>query len=179
LRRSLCIPIRLLSQITTASTNPQEILDVDNWLQQNPDLTGPALTDAAQKQGFDPAFIALVSFPNVLAVMAEHVDDYAAIGNAFSADQGAVTASIQRLRDQAYATGALRSNSQQQVEVQQAAGQPIYIIQPANPQGAARTITIAGFSTNFSRCAMPREMLFAGVAPGSTLKNCVYGEWSR
>ena len=68
-------PDSLLSQITTASTNPQEILDVDAWLQQNSGLTGTALTDAAQKQGFDPAFIALVNFPDVLAMMADHIDD--------------------------------------------------------------------------------------------------------
>src|SRR5271169_1666058 len=127
-------PDSLLAQITTASTNPQEILDVDNWLQQNPGLTGPALTDAAEKQGFDPAFIALTNFPQVLGMMAQNIDDYAAIGQAFSADQGAVTASIQRLRAQAYAAGSLRSNSEQQVEVQQPAGQTIYVIQPANPQ---------------------------------------------
>jgi len=42
----------------TASTNPQEILDVDNWLSANPSLSGTALTEAAQQQGFDPAFIA-------------------------------------------------------------------------------------------------------------------------
>ncbi len=127
-------PDSLLSQITTASTNPQEILDVNTWLQQNPDLPGPALTDAAQKQGFDPAFIALVNFPDVLDMMAEHVDDYAAIGEAFLSDQGSVTEAIQRLRAQAYASGALRTNSQQQVEIQQPAGQTIYVIQPANPQ---------------------------------------------
>src|SRR5271169_1172164 len=90
-------PDSLLAQITTASTNPQEILDVDNWLQQNPGLTGTALTDAAEKQGFDPAFIALTSFPQVLGMMAQNIDDYTAIGQAFSADQGMVTASIQRL----------------------------------------------------------------------------------
>ena len=83
-------PDSLLSQIMTASTNPQEILDVDNWLAANPSLTGTALTDAAQQQGFDPAFIALVSFPQVLDMMAQHIDDYAAIGNAFSANQAAV-----------------------------------------------------------------------------------------
>jgi Protein of unknown function (DUF3300) len=127
-------PDSLLAQITTASTNPQEILDVSNWLLQNPGLQGAALTDAAEKQGFDAAFVALVTFPDVLNVMAEHVDDYAAIGQAFSADQGAVSASIQRLRAQAYAAGNLRSNQQQQVEVQQKAAQPIYVIQPANPQ---------------------------------------------
>src|SRR5208283_2767357 len=89
---------------------------------------------AAQKQGFDPAFIALTSFPQVLDMMAQNIDDYTAIGQAFTADQGAVTASIQRLRAQAYAAGALRSNSQQTVEVQQPSGQTIYVIQPANPQ---------------------------------------------
>src|SRR5580704_9200524 len=127
-------PDSLLAQITTACTNPQEILDVDNWLQQNSNLTGTALTDAAQAAGFDPAFIALVNFPQVVTMMAENIDDYAAIGDAFLADQASVTASIQRLRAQAYASGALRTNSQYQVDVQQPAGQPIYVIQPANPQ---------------------------------------------
>ena len=127
-------PDSLLAQITTASTNPQEILDVDNWLRDNQGLTGTALTDAAQQQGFDPAFIALVNFPQVLEMMAQHIDDYAAIGQAFSADQEAVSSSIQRLRDQAYAAGSLRSTAQQQVLVQQPAGQTIYVIQPAYPQ---------------------------------------------
>ena len=123
-------PDSLLAQITTASTNPQEILDVDNWLQQNSGLRGTALTDAAQQQGFDPAFIALVNFPQVLEMMAQHVDDYAAIGEAFNADQGAVSASVQRLRAQAYASGALRSTPQQRVVIQQPSGPPVYVIQP-------------------------------------------------
>ena len=126
-------PDALLSQIATASTNPQEILDVHAWLEENADLEGSALTDAAEKQGFDPAFIALVNFPSVLAMMAEHIDDYATIGQEFLADQGAVTASIQRLRAQAYDSGALRTNQQQSVEVQQSTGQTVYVIQPANP----------------------------------------------
>src|SRR3984885_1938802 len=73
-------PDSLLAQITTASTNPQEILDVDNWLGQNSNLTVQQLTAAAQQQGFDPAFIALVAFPQVIEMMAENIDDYAAIG---------------------------------------------------------------------------------------------------
>ncbi len=127
-------PDALLAQITTASTNPQEILDVDNWLAQNRNLTVSQLTAAAQQQGFDPAFIALVGFPQVVQMMAENIDDYAAIGAAVLADQGQVTASIQRLRAQAYASGALRSTPQQQVEVQPGGAQPIYVIQPVNPQ---------------------------------------------
>jgi hypothetical protein len=127
-------PDALLAQITTASTNPQEILDVDHWLAQNRNLTESQLTAAAQQQGFDPAFIALVGFPQVIEMMAENIDDYAAIGSAVMANQGEVSASIQRLRAQAYASGALRSTPQQVVDVQQDAGQPIYVLQPANPQ---------------------------------------------
>src|ERR1700677_4135477 len=83
-------PDTLLAQITTASTNPQEILDVDSWLQQNAGLTGANLQNAAQQQGFDPAFVALVTFPQVLDMMAQNVDDYAAIGAAFSSNQALV-----------------------------------------------------------------------------------------
>jgi hypothetical protein len=127
-------PDALLAQITTASTNPQEILDVDNWLAQNRNLSESQLTAAAQQQGFDPAFIALAGFPQVIEMMAENIDDYAAIGSAVLANQGEVSASIQRLRAQAYASGALRSGPQQVVNVQQEGGQPYYVIQPANPQ---------------------------------------------
>jgi len=65
-------------------------------------------------------------------MMAENIDDYAAIGQAVLTNQAEVSASIQRLRAQAYASGALRTTPQQTVEVQQEAGQPIYVIQPAN-----------------------------------------------
>src|ERR1700729_207897 len=127
-------PDSLLAQITTASTNPQEILDFNNWLAQNNNQTLSQLTAAAQQQGFDPAFIALAGFPDVVQMMAENIDDYAAIGAAVTANQDEVSASIQRLRAQAYAAGSLRSTPQQQVEVQQNSGQPIYVIQPVNPQ---------------------------------------------
>src|ERR1700753_4355805 len=123
-------PDSLLAQITTASTNPQEILDVDSWLGQNRKLTVSQWTAAAQQQGFDPAFIALVGFPQVLDMMAQNIDDYAAIGAAVTANQGEVSACIQRLRSQAYASGALRSTPQQQVMDEGG----YYAIQPVNPQ---------------------------------------------
>ncbi len=124
-------PDALLAQITAASTNPQEILDVDHWLQQNGGLSGDALTKAAEQQGFDPEFLALVNFPQVLNMMAQNIDDYAAIGAAFSANQATVSDSVQRLRAEAYASGALRSTPQLQV-VQQSP--QVIVIQPANPQ---------------------------------------------
>ena len=47
-------PDALLAQVCAASTDPQQILDVNNWLHQNTGLSGQARTDAAQAQGFDP-----------------------------------------------------------------------------------------------------------------------------
>jgi len=126
-------PDSLLAQITSASTNPQEILDVTNWLASNPGLSGDQLTNAAQQQGFDPAFISLVNFPAVLQMMADNIDDYAAIGAAMQSNQAAVSESIQRLRAQAYAAGTLRTTPQQTVVVQ-SGPQPVYVIQPASPQ---------------------------------------------
>jgi Protein of unknown function (DUF3300) len=46
-------PDSLLAQITTASTNPQEILDFDNWLGQNQNLSVSQLTAAALERQFE------------------------------------------------------------------------------------------------------------------------------
>ena len=127
-------PDALLAQICAASTDPQQVLDTDNWVHQNQGLTGQARTDAAQAQGFDPAFIALVNFPQVLDMMAQNIDSYAAIGQAFAANQGTVMDSVQRLRQQAYASGALDSNQYQTVDVQNQGSTQVVVIQPANPQ---------------------------------------------
>ncbi len=127
-------PDTLLAQICTAAGDPQQVIDVNNWVKQNSNLKGAAINDAAQQAGFDPAFIALVTFPSVLEQMAQNIDDYAAIGAAFKANQAAVTAAIQTLRQQAYASGALDSNEYQKVSVQQQNGSTVVIVQPANPQ---------------------------------------------
>jgi hypothetical protein len=127
-------PDTLLAQICAASTDPQQIIDANNWLKQNTNLQGAALTDAAQKKGFDPAFISLVSFPAVLDTMAINVDDYAALGAAFKADQKSVMAAIQTLRQQAYASGALDTNQYQKVSVEQQNGAQVVVVQPVNPQ---------------------------------------------
>lgn len=127
-------PDALLAQICAASTDPQQILDVDNWLHQNTGLSGQARTDAAQAQGFDPAFIALVNFPQVLDMMAENIDNFATIGQVFASNQGTVMDSVQRLRQQAYASGALQSNQYQAVDVQNQGSSQVVVIQPASPQ---------------------------------------------
>jgi hypothetical protein len=127
-------PDALVAQICAASTDPQQVLDVNTWSKQNSGLSPQARTDAAQAQGFDPAFIALINFPQVLDMMAQNIDSYAAIGRAFSANQAPVMDSIQRLRQQAYAAGNLESNQYQKVDVQDQGGVQAVSIVPANPQ---------------------------------------------
>ena len=127
-------PDALVAQICAASTDPQQILDAHDWLWHNNHLQGQALTEAAQHEGFDPAFISLVNFPTVLDMMAENIDDYAALGEAFKADQQSVMAAIQSLRQDAYARGALDSNEYQTVSVQQQGNVQVVVVQPTNPQ---------------------------------------------
>ena len=127
-------PDTLLAQICAASTDPQQILDADNWLKQNKNLTGQNLINAAQAQKFDPAFVSLVGFPSVLDMMAAHIDDYAALGAAFKANQQTVMDSIQKLRQAAYASGALDTNEYQKVSTQTQGNTQVIVVQPANPQ---------------------------------------------
>ncbi|HEY6414207.1 MAG TPA: DUF3300 domain-containing protein, partial [Edaphobacter sp.] len=127
-------PDALVAQICAASTDPQQVLDVHDWLVQNGNLQGQALTDAAQQHGFDPAFVSLVNFPTVLDMMANNIDDYAALGEAFHANQQQVMSAIQTLRQDAFARGALDSNEYQTVSVQQQGNVQVVVVQPTNPQ---------------------------------------------
>jgi hypothetical protein len=170
-------PDPLLAQIVAASADPQQIVDADAWLKQNSNLQGAALTDAAQKQGFDPAFISLVTFPTVLDAMAKNIDDYAAIGAASKANQASVTAAIQSLRQQAYASGALDSNQYQNVAVDQQDGAQVVTVQPANPQVVYVPVyqPSAVFVSGPSIVTAPLVTFGTGIAIGILLTNQPWG----
>ena len=53
------------------------------------------------KDNFEPSFVALALFPQVVKQMASKLDSTTRLGQAFIADKTAVFASIQRLRKQA------------------------------------------------------------------------------
>ena len=48
-------PDPLLSQVLAASTYPLEIVEAEQWLQQNSNLQGAQLMDAARQQNWDPS----------------------------------------------------------------------------------------------------------------------------
>jgi hypothetical protein len=123
----------LLSQVLVASTYPLEVVEAQQWLQQNPTLRGTQLTDAAKQQSWDPSVQALVAFPDVLNRLNENVGWTRDLGNAFLAQEADVMAAVQRLRASAQANGRLTSTSQQTVSTDTQSGQPAIVIQPANP----------------------------------------------
>jgi hypothetical protein len=128
-------PDVLLFQILPASTNVETVKSFAGWLGKNANLKGSELQDAAQKAGFDPPYVALAPFPQVVQMMAQKPDWTKALGQAFAADGKAIFDSIQRLRAQAQAAGNLKTTSQQEVKTQTTSdGQQVIVIQPANPQ---------------------------------------------
>ena len=128
-------PDQLLAQMLLCATNPGRVAALAEWLASNQTLKGADLQDAAVKSGFDPSFVALVVFPDVIDMMAGQPDWTRQLGQAFSADRTAVFASIQRLRAKASDAGTLKSTAQQDVETRTtSSGQQVIVIEPANPQ---------------------------------------------
>ena len=127
-------PDALVAQILQCATSPYQVKQVNQWLQQNPDLKGTDAQAAAQKQGFDASFIAIVIFPDVLKMLADKPDWTQQLGQAFTTDRDAVMATVQRLRKEAKEAGNLKSTQQQSVETVSAGGQQVIVIEPTNPQ---------------------------------------------
>ncbi len=127
-------PDSLLSQVLVAATYPLEIVEAAQWLQQNRNLRGPQLVEAARQQNWDASIQALVVFPDVLTRLNSDIRWTTDLGNAFLAQQADVMNAVQRLRAQASQAGRLQSNSQVNVTTQTQDGQPAIEIQPADPQ---------------------------------------------
>jgi len=127
-------PDALVAQVLAASTYPTEVVEADQWLKDNPNLQGTALTDAVNKQSWDPSVQALTQFPSVLDNMANNLSWTSALGSAFYNQQADVMASVQRLRQQAKKAGNLKTTQQQTVTTETQSGQQVIVIQPANPQ---------------------------------------------
>ena len=128
-------PDQLLAQILMSATDPKKVTELDAWLKANQKLKGTALQDAAVKAGFEPSFVALSLFPQVVAKMADQIALTTLLGQSFTSDRTAVFDSIQRLRQQARNVGTLKSSPQQEVETKTtSAGQEVIVIEPTNPQ---------------------------------------------
>ncbi len=138
-------PDPLLSQVLVAATYPLEVVEANQWLQQNRSLTGTALMDAAKQQNWDPSVQALVAFPDVLARLNQDVRWTTDLGNAFLGQQADVMSAVQRLRVRAKANGKLQTTPQETVTTETQNGQTAVSIQPADPQ----TIYVPNYDPNY------------------------------
>ena len=127
-------PDVVLGHVLAASTNPQEVLDAGNWLIAHQDLTGSALDKEAAKLGLSPSTRALLQFPETVDMMCMQMDWTTQLGQAFTADQGAVLDAVQRLRTQAKDVGNLESSKQLKVETETQEGKEVVTVAPADPQ---------------------------------------------
>jgi Protein of unknown function (DUF3300) len=127
-------PDPLISQILVAATYPLELVEASQWLQRNPALAGPALTQSAEAQMWDPSVQALVMFPDVIKRLNEDIAWTTNLGNAFLSQEADVMDAIQRMRVNAEQSGKLNSTPQQQVITAAESGQPVVEIIPTNPE---------------------------------------------
>ena len=127
-------PDPLLSQVLAASTYPLEIVEAQQWLQQNRSLQGPQLIEAAKQQNWDPSIQVLVAFPDAMALLSRDVRWTTDLGNAFLAQQADVMNAIQEMRARASNNGRLANTPQQIVTTETQGEQSAIQIQPANPQ---------------------------------------------
>jgi hypothetical protein len=122
-------PDALVAQVLAAASFPDQVAFADDWLSQNQNLTGTALTQAVDQQSWDPSVKALTQFPTVLHDLAKNLSWTSNLGQAFANQQADVMAAVQFMRAQAQAAGTLQSSSQ--IKVVQQSPQTI-VIEPAN-----------------------------------------------
>ncbi len=124
-------PDGLLAQVLTASTYGNEIPDAATWALQHQGWQSDQLARAISEDRlpFDPSVLALLPFPSILDQMARDPNWTQQLGSAVLVQRNDVMDVVQRLRDQAYQYGYLRSNPYESVTYS-----PGYVvIQPVNP----------------------------------------------
>jgi hypothetical protein len=124
-------PDALVAQVLAAASYPDQVAFADDWLSQNQNLQGTALTQQVDQQSWDPSVKALTQFPSVLHDLAKNLTWTSSLGQAFTNQQPDVMAAVQVMRAKAQAAGTLQSSPQIKV-VQQ--GPQTIVIEPANSQ---------------------------------------------
>jgi hypothetical protein len=127
-------PDPLISQVLVASTYPLEIIQLQQWLEKNENLKDKALVNEVSKQPWDPSIQAMAALPEVVKRLADDIQWTTDLGNAFLAQQSEVMDAIQRMREKAQGTGALKSNEQVRVETKVVENKTVIVIEQASPE---------------------------------------------
>ena len=111
-------PDNLVAQVLAASTYPDQVSAAWTWLEQNSSLKGQQLMEAANQQPWDASVKGLTQFSDVLQQMATNLSWTSALGDAYFNIPQSVMNAVQVMRQRAYQAGNLKSNQQQNVQVQ-------------------------------------------------------------
>ncbi|MCB4769688.1 DUF3300 domain-containing protein [Ancylobacter sp. Lp-2] len=118
-------PDELVAVISAASLYPLQIVEAQRFL------------DARQKDSklqpktsWDDSVIALLNYPQIVKMMSDDLDWTQQLGDALANQQKDVLVAIQQLRDQAVATGIIKSDDKVKVTTEN----DNVIIQAANPE---------------------------------------------
>jgi hypothetical protein len=179
-------PDALVAQVLGAATYPDQVVEANDYLKANPNLTGEALQRAVEQQSWDPAIQALTQFPSVLDNLAKNISWTSALGEASAMQQQDTLDAVQRMRAKAYGAGNLKSGPE--IKVVQESPQVI-VIQSANPQVVyvptynptviyGTTVVTPGYSTS-TVVAAPVISFGVGIAVGMAISNssCGYSYW--
>ncbi|MGJ8692212.1 MAG: DUF3300 domain-containing protein [Thalassotalea sp.] len=109
-------PDTLLSHILIAATYPLEVIEAQRFLVKYENLSTEKLEQKAEYQDWDASVKALLSFPKIINKLSDDLSWMQNIAGAFLADEEAVLASIQQLRQQADDAGNLAQLSRLKVE---------------------------------------------------------------
>jgi len=182
-------PDQLLAQMLMCAAKPSKVAALSEWLASHPAEKGTQLQDAATKAGFEPEFVAMVLFPDVINSMASRIDSTTQLGSAFTSHRSDVFESIQRLRAQAQKAGTLKDSPQQEIETKKtSSGQDVIVIEPTNPQVVyvpqynpqvvytqpSSTTVVVQESSNSGAVAAGVIGFTAGIAIGAAMDNDYY-----
>src|SRR5207302_11078446 len=173
---SLVAPIALysdplLAQTLAASTYPLEIIQLQQWMDQNKNLQGKALAAGVAKQPWEPSIQSLVEFPDVVQRTAGNIQWTTDLGNAFLAQQSDVMAAVQSMRAKAQGTGNLKTSAQQVVQTETvSSGKQVIAIEQANPE----VVYVPSYDPTVVYGAAPVEYpyypyTYPGYVPGTAL----------
>lgn len=108
-------PDSVVAQILAAATYPDEVQQADQWMAANGGLTGDALANAVNSQGWDSSVMALCEYPSVLTMMGDNLSWTSELGEAYYNQPDDVMDAVQAMRQQSWNAGILRSTAQQTV----------------------------------------------------------------
>lgn len=123
-------PDTVLTHVLIAATYPLEVVQASRWVKDNPGLSAENAVRAVEDKNWDPSVKALVAFPQLLERLSNDLDWTQQLGEAFLADETAVLASIQQLREKAYSSGNLQDNEQVVVQRER----EVIVIEPARKE---------------------------------------------